>query len=101
MAAVGLVEMDCGRGEERDSGHKIASIKGSLTHTSTCREKIRSPCAEHLPTDNVEIALIGKRTAALDAERPQCTSTERCDGGITPAGDGSCRRGEHHGGKND
>lgn len=51
----------------------------------------------NLPTDNVEIALIGQRTAALDAERPQCTSAERCDGGSTPAGDGSCRRGEHRG----
>lgn len=62
--------------------------------THACLKKI---CAEHLPTDNVEIALVGQRTAAMDAERPRCTCTERCDGGGTLAGDDSCRRGEHRG----
>ena len=87
MAAVGLVDMDCGGRERGIRVIRSHQSKGVDTH----RKKI------HLPADNVEVALVGQRTAALDAERPQRTSTERSDGGSTPDGDGSCRRGEHHG----
>lgn len=96
MEAVGSVDMGC---RDESGGTQMDGVRRFKVKDRRFKVKDRinqlipkirrAPIRDPSPPNDVEIALIGQRTA-LNAERPHHTSTMTCVGGF---GDGSPCRG--------